>query len=156
MPAQIAHFKMPGVRSADVRFGSKADICAATSHVRFTPNSDIDCVLIVFKPRCRPAVVLCFRQRVSRNDAAEILARPAVHEHHQCPATNKTRTNVGLPFISREQKGRSVARRVQKGNPLALGGRPVLFAHADTSKTRFSPSCRRRCVRIASRQKRRT
>jgi hypothetical protein len=29
---------------ANVRFGSKADICAATSHVRFTPNSDIDCV----------------------------------------------------------------------------------------------------------------
>jgi hypothetical protein len=25
---------------ADVRFGSKADIGAATSHVRFTPNSD--------------------------------------------------------------------------------------------------------------------
>jgi hypothetical protein len=24
----------------DVRFGSKEDICAATSHVRFTPNSD--------------------------------------------------------------------------------------------------------------------
>jgi hypothetical protein len=24
----------------DVRFGSKADICAATSHVRFAPNSD--------------------------------------------------------------------------------------------------------------------
>jgi hypothetical protein len=28
----------------DVRFGSKADICAAKRHVRFTPNSDIDCV----------------------------------------------------------------------------------------------------------------
>jgi hypothetical protein len=27
-------------RLIDVRFGSKADICAATSHVRFTPNSD--------------------------------------------------------------------------------------------------------------------
>src|SRR5215813_5413865 len=26
--------------SSNVRFGSKADICAATSHVRFTPNSD--------------------------------------------------------------------------------------------------------------------
>jgi hypothetical protein len=26
--------------AADVRFGSKADICAATSHVRFAPNSD--------------------------------------------------------------------------------------------------------------------
>jgi hypothetical protein len=25
---------------ADVRFGSKADICAATGHVRFIPNSD--------------------------------------------------------------------------------------------------------------------
>jgi hypothetical protein len=24
----------------NVRFGSKADICAATSHVRFVPNSD--------------------------------------------------------------------------------------------------------------------
>jgi hypothetical protein len=24
----------------DVRFGSKADICGATNHVRFTPNSD--------------------------------------------------------------------------------------------------------------------
>jgi len=27
-----------------VRFGSKADICSAQGHVRFTPNSDIDCV----------------------------------------------------------------------------------------------------------------
>jgi len=25
-----------------VRFGSKADICSAQAHVRFTPNSDID------------------------------------------------------------------------------------------------------------------
>src|SRR5262249_2323878 len=28
------------VRPTDVRFGSKADICGAISHVRFTPNSD--------------------------------------------------------------------------------------------------------------------
>ena len=27
----------------DVRFGSKADMCSASIHVRFTPNSDIDC-----------------------------------------------------------------------------------------------------------------
>ncbi|MGB8142048.1 MAG: hypothetical protein WCF52_16400, partial [Pseudolabrys sp.] len=27
-------------RPADVRFGSKADICSATTHVRFTPDSD--------------------------------------------------------------------------------------------------------------------
>jgi hypothetical protein len=26
----------------NVRFGSKADICSAKGHVRFTPNSDID------------------------------------------------------------------------------------------------------------------
>jgi hypothetical protein len=25
---------------SDVRFGSKADICGATAHVRFAPNSD--------------------------------------------------------------------------------------------------------------------
>src|SRR5262249_38786851 len=30
----------------DVRFGSKADICSAIGHVRFTPNSDIDCVFL--------------------------------------------------------------------------------------------------------------
>src|SRR5262245_9325246 len=29
---------------ADVRFGPKADICAAKRHVRFAPNSDINCV----------------------------------------------------------------------------------------------------------------
>jgi hypothetical protein len=28
------------MRLIDDRFGSKADICGATSHVRFTPNSD--------------------------------------------------------------------------------------------------------------------
>jgi hypothetical protein len=25
---------------ADVRFGSKADMCSASTHVRFTPNND--------------------------------------------------------------------------------------------------------------------
>src|SRR5262245_19504852 len=29
-----------GREVCDVRFGSKADMCGATSHVRFTPNSD--------------------------------------------------------------------------------------------------------------------
>jgi hypothetical protein len=29
---------------SDVRFGSKADMCAAKGHVRFTPKSDIECV----------------------------------------------------------------------------------------------------------------
>ena len=28
----------------DVRFGSKADMCSAKGHVRFTPESDVDCV----------------------------------------------------------------------------------------------------------------
>ena len=39
---------MQGLRLAlcdpDVRFGSKADLCSATTHVRFTPDNDIDCV----------------------------------------------------------------------------------------------------------------
>jgi hypothetical protein len=29
----------------NVRFGSLADICSAKGHVRFAPNSDINCVL---------------------------------------------------------------------------------------------------------------
>jgi hypothetical protein len=32
-------------RTFNVRFGSLADICSAKEHVRFTPNSDIDCVI---------------------------------------------------------------------------------------------------------------
>jgi hypothetical protein len=32
----VRHYKFGG----NVRFGSKADICAARGHVRFTPNSD--------------------------------------------------------------------------------------------------------------------
>src|SRR5262249_13328156 len=32
--------KVLGKSKYDVRFGSKADICGATSHVRFTPNCD--------------------------------------------------------------------------------------------------------------------
>ena len=38
-----------------VRFGSKADMCAAKSHVRFTPNSDIDCVWAISKHRLLPS-----------------------------------------------------------------------------------------------------
>jgi len=30
-------------RTAHVRFGSKADMCGAIVHVRFTPNSDKKC-----------------------------------------------------------------------------------------------------------------
>jgi len=30
--------------AVDVRFGSKADMCGATRDVRFTPESDIECV----------------------------------------------------------------------------------------------------------------
>ena|SRR5262249_27500577 len=32
--------KGAGITKPHVRFGSKADICSATSHVRFPPNSD--------------------------------------------------------------------------------------------------------------------
>jgi hypothetical protein len=42
MVVELDHGPTPGwgAFGTDVRFGSKADICAATSHVRFTPNSD--------------------------------------------------------------------------------------------------------------------
>src|SRR5690348_4446556 len=35
----------------DVRFGSEADICAAKSHVRFTPNSDSKSGHVCFTPK---------------------------------------------------------------------------------------------------------
>jgi hypothetical protein len=45
VPAQTSTPEGVGVTPADVRFGSKADMCSASAHVRFAPNSDIDCVL---------------------------------------------------------------------------------------------------------------
>src|SRR5262249_59026137 len=38
--AKSAHDSARYVAGSDVRFGSKADICSAPTHVRFTPNSD--------------------------------------------------------------------------------------------------------------------
>ena len=35
----MAYNRTPFRNSCDVRFGSKADICTAKRHVRFTPNS---------------------------------------------------------------------------------------------------------------------
>ena len=37
---EIVSRQLRHLKRCHVRFGSKADICAATSHVRFTPNSD--------------------------------------------------------------------------------------------------------------------
>ena len=36
----MAHNQPQMMIRADVRFGSKADMCAAIGHVSFTPNSD--------------------------------------------------------------------------------------------------------------------
>jgi len=44
MPTAICTALGVGLGAADVRFGSKADMCSAIGHVRFAPNSDIDCV----------------------------------------------------------------------------------------------------------------
>jgi len=48
-----------------VRYGSKADICAATSHVRSTPNSDREsvipqksCLLYPWKRTCAAQLVM--------------------------------------------------------------------------------------------------
>ena len=38
---KLAHWKGSGVTSANVRFGSKADMCSAPAHVRFVPIADM-------------------------------------------------------------------------------------------------------------------
>src|SRR4029453_6271986 len=47
-------------RRSDVRFGSLADMCSAKGHVRFTPNSDVDCVFrrVCFGPQAGSALAL--------------------------------------------------------------------------------------------------
>jgi hypothetical protein len=55
-------------RRADVRFGSKADMCSAKRHVRFTPNSDresghVPLVISALPPEadiCSALAYVCF------------------------------------------------------------------------------------------------
>src|SRR6186997_345700 len=61
----------------DVRFGSEADICAATSHVRFTPNSD----------------------RKSRHAANGHVCFPPESGHVQCRSSCRLRANSGHSAI---------------------------------------------------------
>jgi hypothetical protein len=59
---------VPLCRLADVRFGSKADMCVAKRHVRFTPNSDrksrhAAMVMSALPPKadsCRATAYVCF------------------------------------------------------------------------------------------------
>jgi hypothetical protein len=64
----------------DVRFGSKADICAATSHVRFTPNSDRESGFLlndlrVLIRRCRIKAAF----NISRDKGLELRVTHALH-----------------------------------------------------------------------------
>jgi hypothetical protein len=62
-----------------VRFGSKADICAATSHVRFTPNSDRESgflhkVMSALPPKadmCSALAYVCFGPKADSCSAAK-------------------------------------------------------------------------------------
>jgi hypothetical protein len=46
MPTRTAasQIRSGSVTLSYVRFGSKADMCSAKGHVRFTPESDAECV----------------------------------------------------------------------------------------------------------------
>jgi hypothetical protein len=72
---------------ADVRFGSKADICGATSHVRFTPIGDRERgfphkVMSALPPKadmCRAQAHVCFGPQADiREDALSILVAPCL------------------------------------------------------------------------------
>ena len=51
----------------NVRFGSKADICSAKGHVRFTPESDAECVHS--NVRYRPIANSCAASTIDQSSA---------------------------------------------------------------------------------------
>jgi hypothetical protein len=67
------------VEEGDVRFGSKADICAAKTHVRFTPNSDRESeipqnVMSALPPKadmCSALAHVCFGPKADSCTAAK-------------------------------------------------------------------------------------
>src|SRR5262245_37555026 len=64
----------------DVRFGSKADICGAQAHVRFTPNSDIVCVFrqVCFGPKADSCIAA---KSIGIRSRDRIIAMGTVYRH---------------------------------------------------------------------------
>jgi hypothetical protein len=68
----------------DVRFGSQVDICGATSHVRFTPNSDRESrhlsrgmsALPLKADVCSATAHVCFGPKADSCSAAKYRRRP--------------------------------------------------------------------------------
>ena len=71
------------LRNAGLRFGSKADVCGATSHIRFTPNSDIDRVFPQTVVSALPpkADMGSAKAHVCFGPIADILADPNINGH---------------------------------------------------------------------------
>src|SRR5262245_60009037 len=84
---------------SNVRFGSKADICAATGHVRFASNSDRKS-----GHRTSAAVSLC-----GRHVGKRLMMRPAVRNRASPMqgADRLGRTTYGLRVLLKWPGGRS-------------------------------------------------
>src|SRR5262249_52915020 len=98
-------------RNSNVRFGSKADICAATSDVRFTPNSDHESrhqqtVMSALPPKadmCGATAHVCFGPRADSCTAANSYLRkspPALIVRHLGQV--KGSPSIPLSLLSRE------------------------------------------------------
>jgi hypothetical protein len=86
----------------DVRFGSKADIRDAKSHVRFTPNSDRESkipqnVMSALPPKadmCSALADVCFGPIVDIPPSARSPRRRAIHRRRDRKAERRGRLSV--------------------------------------------------------------
>ena len=91
-----------GYGVSDVRFGSQADICGATSHVRFTPNSDRESG---HPPRCMSAFLpkadMCgAMSNVCYGPIADINSPAAVRGISKCHSKSLRGGDTGAPSNS--------------------------------------------------------
>jgi hypothetical protein len=96
------HFLRRG-HKGHVRFGTKADICGATSHVRFTPNCDCKSGYLRFVMSALPPKadipfdcisVLCVVNHLTKTSGVEAGTLRGVHEKAEVSRTRLTITTA--------------------------------------------------------------
>ena len=106
---------MSALVTANVRFGSKADMCNANRHVRFTPNSG--------HVQCNSACLICtisghLRRRTTETERPPRAARRGTHgENDEGCGTGLTQKNKCLPVPRRATRNSCGRRPRRQANP---------------------------------------
>jgi hypothetical protein len=146
----------PGFGMADVRFGSKADICGATLHVRFTPNSDrksghqqtVMSALPLKADMCSAAAHVCFGPKADIHSFdRHVSTRKQLRWHIEAESLGGSKVDRELKFCG--QLDWKVARSLSFQDSSHVNAGPTVRVHLICAVTDQSASIYIYAERIA-------